>query len=88
MEIFPGLIILDKKKIFMMELKSPDNKILALGTDNDKIYLFDVESAKVLHKLTGHSGNPIRCLDFTPDGKHLISGSDDETINIYDVYIS
>ncbi|RIA92210.1 WD40-repeat-containing domain protein [Glomus cerebriforme] len=64
---------------------SPDNKILALSTDNDKIYLFDVETAKIVHKLTGHSGNPIRSLDFTPDGKHLISGSDDETINIYDV---
>ncbi|CAI2191226.1 1357_t:CDS:10, partial [Funneliformis geosporum] len=64
---------------------SPDNTVLALGTDNDKIYLFDVESARMVHKLTGHSGNPIRSLDFTSDGKHLISGSDDETINIYDV---
>ena len=71
-----------------MGLKSPDDKTLALSTDNDSICLFDVESAKILHKLTGHSGNPIRSLDFTPDGRHLISGSDDETINIYDVYIS
>ncbi|CAG8573298.1 9126_t:CDS:10 [Funneliformis mosseae] len=38
---------------------SPDNTVLALGTDNDKIYLFDVESARMIHKLTGHSGNPI-----------------------------
>mmetsp|Transcript_11228 Transcript_11228/g.26648 ORF Transcript_11228/g.26648 Transcript_11228/m.26648 type:complete len:697 (+) Transcript_11228:61-2151(+) len=36
--------------------------------------------------LKGHT-DTIHCLDFTPDGRYLVSGSDDETIRVWDITI-
>jgi serine/threonine protein kinase len=42
------------------------------------------EQATMLKILEGHTGT-VRCLTFTPDGQRLITGSDDQTIRVWNV---
>jgi WD40 repeat protein len=56
------------------------------GYEGD-IYLWDISvpaQSRVLKVLSGHA-QAINDLHFTPDGKHLISGSSDSTIRVWDV---
>ncbi|MCU0535415.1 MAG: hypothetical protein MUD14_16120 [Hydrococcus sp. Prado102] len=61
---------------------SPDGKILASGTVNKKVQLWDVVTGNLLRTLEGH-GDKVRTLAFSPDGKTLVSGSADKTIKIW-----
>ena len=70
---------------------SPDGTILASGTVNGMIKLWDVamqremftfEAHKVMDK---HVGNPIHSLVFSPDGTILASATYDRTIKLWDV---
>jgi WD40 repeat protein/tRNA A-37 threonylcarbamoyl transferase component Bud32 len=47
------------------------------------IHLWDVTGGKLLFTLPGHQ-ETVRCLAFTPDGKRLISGSDDKSLRVWD----
>ncbi|WNZ21761.1 protein kinase [Leptolyngbya sp. NK1-12] len=42
------------------------------------------EQATMLKTLEGHAGT-VRCLTFTPDGQRLITGSNDQTIKVWNV---
>lgn len=48
------------------------------------IKMYDVETGKITTTLEGHA-MPIRSLVFSPDGKYLISGSDDCHAKVYEV---
>ena len=63
---------------------SPDGKLLAAGSLDEHIYVWDVETGKLANKLAGHSKS-VYSVTFTPDGKSLISGSLDRTIKSWDV---
>jgi WD40 repeat protein len=69
---------------------SPDGRILSLVSHDDgaanrsKVELYDVASGKVLKSLSGHS-DKIGPIAFSPDGKFLVSTSDDCTMLIWDV---
>jgi len=56
--------------------------LAAAGNKND-IYLWDLENL-TKRRLTGHSG-AVEHLVFSPDGKHLFSGSIDRTVRIWDL---
>ena len=62
---------------------SPDGKMIASSGAHD-IHLWDAETGKQLKTLVGHQ-QLIRGLAFTPDGKKLISGSDDRRIILWNV---
>lgn len=51
---------------------SPDGSLLAGGTLNGLVQVWDVESGKLVRTLTGHRGEVRRVL-FSPDGKLLLS---------------
>jgi hypothetical protein len=72
-----------KDAIYSMAI-SPDDKLLATGSYDQKIKLWDVETGKEIRTLSGHNGC-IFGLAFRPDGKILASASADRTVKLWDV---
>jgi WD40 repeat protein len=64
---------------------SPDGKVLAAGTVDKTIILWDVTSGQPIGQpLTGHDSQVIS-LAFSPDGRMLVSGSNDPVFRLWDV---
>ena len=59
-----------------------DVTLVAAGTVDNIITVWDLESAQILLSLPGHSSF-IHVLDFTEDDSFLLSGSADETVMIW-----
>ncbi|MBI3463022.1 MAG: protein kinase [Planctomycetes bacterium] len=57
---------------------SPDAKLIVAGYEGD-LRLLDADTGEVLATLRGHVG-PIGTLDFSPDGKFLVSSCNDGTV--------
>ena len=71
-----------KDAIYALAL-SPDGKLLATGSYDQKIKLWEAASLKEVKTLSGHNGC-IYDLWFRPDGKLLASASADRTIKLWD----
>jgi len=63
---------------------SSDGRMLASGSMDNTVKLWDVASGRELKTLGGHT-REVRSLVFSPDGKTLASGSSDGTIMLWDV---
>ena len=64
---------------------SPDKKILATRSQaSNVITLWDVNTGEETARLEGHS-EPVRSIALSPDGKTLISSSEDTTIRLWDI---
>jgi len=63
---------------------SPDGKLLAAGTANSEVRIWQMENRRLLHTCKGHT-DWVRSIAFSADGKILASGSHDQTIRLWDV---
>jgi|GEM_PF-1950201 len=72
---------------------SPDSRLLATGSQDQTAKLWEMPSGNVRDTLAGHrlkEGNlvyytPVTALAFSPDGQNLATGSNDNTIIIWNV---
>jgi WD40 repeat protein len=60
----------------------PGGTILASGGMDSKILLWNIDTGKVCHQFSGHTGW-ILSLAYSPDGKWLFSGASDFTIRVW-----
>ena len=63
---------------------SPDGKLLAAGSLDTVVRIWDAETGQLLDKLKGHKDS-VYSVAFSPDGKFLVSGSLDKTLKMFDV---
>ncbi|MEH6726791.1 MAG: TIR domain-containing protein [Hyphomicrobiales bacterium] len=61
---------------------SPDNSVLAIGTNTGPILLYDMQAESVVGQLTGHVSY-VESLAFAPGGLILASGSADGTLRLW-----
>ncbi|MGH9702704.1 MAG: caspase family protein, partial [Candidatus Acidiferrales bacterium] len=59
-------------------------RLLASGSQDKTIKLWDAETGRELRTLAGHSSR-VNSVSFSPDGRTLASGSEDKTIKLWDV---
>ncbi|EJU02450.1 WD40 repeat-like protein [Dacryopinax primogenitus] len=64
----------------------PSGEVVAAGSqDNFEIYMWSVQTGKLLDVFTGHEG-PVATLAFSPTGNQLASGSWDGSVRLWDLY--
>jgi WD40 repeat protein/serine/threonine protein kinase len=63
---------------------SPGGHLLLSAGSDKTICLWEAGSGKLLHRYTGHTGSVPGAV-FTPDGTHILSGSADFTLRLWDL---
>ena len=62
---------------------SPDGSVLAIGTNEGRVLLFETEGTTQQLEWRAHESY-VYCLAWTPDGTRLVTASGDATLKIWD----
>jgi WD40 repeat protein len=63
---------------------SPDGAHLAMAMSDGTVWIKDMFNLKTVLRLGGHQGRVLD-VDFSPDGHFLASGSEDQTLNLWNL---
>lgn len=62
------------------------NNLLLSGSYDSNIKVWDLRQKQVVNTLKGHLMQ-INCLDGSPDGKYIVSGSQDATVKVIHLFL-
>ncbi len=63
---------------------SPDGQKVSIGTDVGFAFIWSIESGELLFPQFRHTGW-VESVQFSPDGSHLLTTSDDATVRVWDL---
>lgn len=61
----------------------PKGTILLAGGSDGTLWMWQLPQGRVMHVFAGHTGS-VTCGSFTPDGKAIVTASDDNTLIVWD----
>eukprot|EP00388_Colpodella_angusta_P019672 GDKJ01049208.1.p1 GENE.GDKJ01049208.1~~GDKJ01049208.1.p1 ORF type:complete len:308 (+),score=37.64 GDKJ01049208.1:1-924(+) len=64
---------------------SPNGRYCAVGTNEFEVKIWDLEAEQVVFNSDAHSG-PVTAIDWTCDGKQIVSGALDGTLAVWNVF--
>lgn len=82
---FRTLVAPDPVQFTSVAMDSSGDLVAAGSEDNFCVYVWSMQTGKLLEVLSGHEG-PVSSISFSPINTTLISGSWDRTCRIWDVY--
>ena len=64
---------------------SPEGRFFASSSFDGTVIVWDARQGTIVHEWVAHSGSPVFCLAFSPDGCHLLSAGDDRVVKFWDL---